>query len=109
MPGGSLAAQPEHETISVNRMLDHLLSKLVSTPFINMDGHVYQFLIAPEIDVDVLQSDRSNPSELTQRLQTLPQVCSRKVIAFLKQHAPSQQLISRMFVSGELHSANLVL
>jgi hypothetical protein len=26
MLGGSLAAQPEHETISVNRMLDHLPS-----------------------------------------------------------------------------------
>lgn len=26
MLGGSLAAQPEHETISVNRMLDHPLS-----------------------------------------------------------------------------------
>jgi hypothetical protein len=26
MLGGSLAAQPEHETIWVNRMLDHLLS-----------------------------------------------------------------------------------
>lgn len=26
MLGGSLAAQPEHETISVNRMRDHLLS-----------------------------------------------------------------------------------